>query len=355
MLALTADRIAEHAAAHRLPAVSLVLHGGEPLLAGTDRLAAFAALVRHRVPGHTRVRVTLQTNATLLTAARVRDLARARIAVGVSLDGGRARHNTARVDHAGRPSWPAALRGTRLLAEHAPEAYAGILLVVDPEQDPAEVYTSLLRLRPPPSTCCCRTATGAPRRPASTRRRDRPPAPGRRPRPVRRLARRRLRPLVGRRAQADPGAALRGGDRRPARPAHRHRVARPRPVHRRGRGDRRLPRTDRLAQVGLPRRRRHRTHPRPEHLRRRPHPPRHRRPPVGPRRPRRRLPRLPLLHACGGGHYAHRHRAKAGFGHPSVYCADQQRFLHHVAAALARATGTGPARDPTTAGEGGTR
>ncbi|MBT2882109.1 FxsB family radical SAM/SPASM domain protein, partial [Streptomyces sp. McG6] len=35
VLALTADRIAEHAAAHRLPAVSLVLHGGEPLLAGT--------------------------------------------------------------------------------------------------------------------------------------------------------------------------------------------------------------------------------------------------------------------------------------------------------------------------------
>ncbi|RWZ69076.1 FxsB family radical SAM/SPASM domain protein, partial [Streptomyces albidoflavus] len=61
----------------------------------------------------------------------------------------------------------------------------------------------------------------------------------------------------------------------------------------------------------------------------------------------------PLLHACGGGHYAHRHRAGAGFRHPSVYCADQQRFLHHVAAALARATG--PVRDPTTAGEGGTR
>ncbi|WP_164904586.1 radical SAM protein, partial [Streptomyces albidoflavus] len=149
VLALTADRIAEHAAAHRLPAVSLVLHGGEPLLAGTGRLAAFAGLVRRRVPGHTRVRVTLQTNATLLTAARVRDLARARIAVGVSLDGGRSRHNAARVDHAGRPSWTAALRGTRLLAEHAPEAYAGILLVVDPVQDPAEVYTSLLRLRPP--------------------------------------------------------------------------------------------------------------------------------------------------------------------------------------------------------------
>ncbi|NEE25721.1 FxsB family radical SAM/SPASM domain protein, partial [Streptomyces sp. SID7982] len=40
-------------------------------------------------------------------------------------------------------------RGTRLLAEHAPEAYAGILLVVDPALDPLDVYTSLLELRPP--------------------------------------------------------------------------------------------------------------------------------------------------------------------------------------------------------------
>lgn len=355
VLALTAERIAEHAAAHRLPAVSLVLHGGEPLLAGTDRLAAFAGLVRRRLPAGTRARVTLQTNATLLTAARVRALARARIAVGVSLDGGRARHNTARVDHAGRPSWPAAVRGTRLLAEHAPEAYAGILLVVDPALDPLDVYTSLLELRPPAVDLLLPHGNWSAPPPASTR--PRPPRPGRtrHPRPVRRLAQRRLRPVVGRRAAGDPGTALRGGGGRPARPAGRYRVARPRPVHRRRRRDRRHPRTDRLPQVRLPRRRRHRTGPRPELLRRRPRPPRRRRPPVGPRRPGRRLPRLPLLHACGGGHYAHRHRAGSGFRHPSVYCADQQRFLHHVAAALARATGTGPARDPTTAGEGGTR
>ena len=34
----TAERIAEHAAAHRLPAVSVVLHGGEPLLLSPDRM-----------------------------------------------------------------------------------------------------------------------------------------------------------------------------------------------------------------------------------------------------------------------------------------------------------------------------
>ncbi|MEU9387520.1 DNA cytosine methyltransferase, partial [Streptomyces sp. NPDC048279] len=41
----TADRIAEHARGHGLTAVSLVLHGGEPLLAGVDTLARFTEAV----------------------------------------------------------------------------------------------------------------------------------------------------------------------------------------------------------------------------------------------------------------------------------------------------------------------
>ncbi|MFF8568919.1 FxsB family cyclophane-forming radical SAM/SPASM peptide maturase [Streptomyces albidoflavus] len=356
VLALTADRIAEHAAAHRLPAVSLVLHGGEPLLAGTERLAAFAGLVRRRVPGHTRVRVTLQTNATLLTAARVRDLARARIAVGVSLDGGRARHNTARVDHAGRPSWPAALRGTRLLAEHAPEAYAGILLVVDPAQDPAEVYRSLLRLRPPAVGLLLPHGNWS------------APPPG-------------LHPPPGPPARAGAGAPAPYGDwlaavfdlwwgagRRQTRvrlfeDAVAALLGLPAGSESLGldpftavvvETDGSLEQVDSLksaypgaAATGLTLGRNSfddaLTHPGIAARQ------------SGPAALAADCRACPLLHACGGGHYAHRHRAGAGFGHPTVYCADQQRFLHHVAAALARATGTGPARDPTTAGEGGTR
>ena len=34
----TAERIAEHAASHKLPSVQVILHGGEPLLAGRPRL-----------------------------------------------------------------------------------------------------------------------------------------------------------------------------------------------------------------------------------------------------------------------------------------------------------------------------
>lgn len=34
---------------------------------------------------------------------------------------------------------------------------------------------------------------------------------------------------------------------------------------------------------------------------------------------------------CGGGNYAHRYHADSGFHNPSVYCADLQKVIWHVA------------------------
>ncbi|WP_405723395.1 FxsB family radical SAM/SPASM domain protein [Streptomyces sp. NBC_01537] len=145
---LAAARIAEHAATHGLRRVDLVLHGGEPLLTPADVLAAHVEAVRTALPDGCELHSTLQTNGTLLTPDVLDTLAAARIRVGVSLDGGLPAHNARRPDHAGRTSWPAAAQGLRLLTAR-PETYAGILCVVDPDQDPLETYESLLALRPP--------------------------------------------------------------------------------------------------------------------------------------------------------------------------------------------------------------
>ncbi|MFF4317684.1 FxsB family cyclophane-forming radical SAM/SPASM peptide maturase [Streptomyces sp. NPDC001568] len=146
-----AERIAEHAAAHDLTRVDLVLHGGEPLLGPPATLAAPVEAVRvalaRRSP-RTRVTAAVQTNGTLLTRGRLAALSAAGIRVGVSLDGGLPAHNARRVDHAGRPGFGAAARGLRLLARH-PESYAGVLCVVDVTQDPVETYESLLAFQPP--------------------------------------------------------------------------------------------------------------------------------------------------------------------------------------------------------------
>ena len=44
--------------------------------------------------------------------------------------------------------------------------------------------------------------------------------------------------------------------------------------------------------------------------------------------------RCRLLGACGGGNYAHRYRDGTGFRNRSVYCADLQRYIEHVRAAV---------------------
>ncbi|WP_307865610.1 FxsB family cyclophane-forming radical SAM/SPASM peptide maturase [Streptomyces montanisoli] len=343
----TASRIAEHARAHALPAVALVLHGGEPLLAGAGRLAAFTGLVRERVPAACQVQASVQTNATLLDARRIDTLARHGLRVGVSLDGGLPAHNALRVDHAGRPSWAAAERGVRLLARRAPAAYAGVLTVVDPRTDPVEVYESLLALEPPaldlllphgnwtapppglspgdPDTAGPRTAgpDTAPGRPRPTPYGDWLCAvfdrwfdAGRREVRVR-LFEECLGLLLG-----FPGATESLG----LDPLNSVVVETDGSIEQ---VDSVKSAYDGAAATGLDVFR----HSFDEALR---HPAIAARQ-AGAAALAPACLACPLVTVCGGGHYAHRYRAGAGFGHPSVYCADLERLIRHTAARLAAA------------------
>jgi uncharacterized protein len=66
---LTAGRIAEHAARHDLPFVTVILHGGEPLLAGPELIDYAAGAVRAAMVSGTRVDLRLQSNGLLLDGA----------------------------------------------------------------------------------------------------------------------------------------------------------------------------------------------------------------------------------------------------------------------------------------------
>ncbi|MGW2961772.1 hypothetical protein ACWDGI_25390 [Streptomyces sp. NPDC001220] len=57
-----ARRIGEHATEHGLSAVHVVLHGGEPMLAGIRHMADLLGAVRDGIPAGTDVRFELQTN-----------------------------------------------------------------------------------------------------------------------------------------------------------------------------------------------------------------------------------------------------------------------------------------------------
>ncbi|MFD5820459.1 FxsB family cyclophane-forming radical SAM/SPASM peptide maturase [Streptomyces sp. NPDC127038] len=329
VLERTAARIGEHARAHGTAAVSLVLHGGEPLLAGVDALVRFTGLVRDRVPDGCAVHATVQTNATLLTARRLDVLARHSVRVGISLDGGLPEHNASRTDHAGRPSWPAAARGARLIAARRPEAYAGILTVVDPTTDPVELYESLLALRPPALDLLLphgnwstppphRQGPGTPYGDWLCAVFDRWWRAGRRETRIR-LFEECLALLLGLPAateslglapfdavvvetdgsieQVDSLKSCYEGAARTGLDVFRNSF------------------DQALRHPGVAARQ------------------------TGAAALAARCRACPLLSVCGGGHYAHRYRAGHGFANPSVYCADLQTFIRHVARSL-RAAGT---------------
>jgi uncharacterized protein len=145
-----ADRIGAHAAAHRLSRIEVVLHGGEPLLAGADFLGHSAALLRAAVPAETAVDLAVQTNGVLLDHGMLGVLDKHRIRVGVSVDGVGPAHDRHRRYPDGRPSYQDVERGLRLLTTPAyRHLFGGLLCAIDLEQDPVALYQELRRFDPP--------------------------------------------------------------------------------------------------------------------------------------------------------------------------------------------------------------
>ncbi|MBO4140191.1 FxsB family radical SAM/SPASM domain protein [Micromonospora tulbaghiae] len=139
-----ARRIAEHATAHDLDHLDVVLHGGEPLLAGPRHLGAILQILHDRVPS---VRFELQTNGTLLNDDWLDLFDRFDVRVGVSIDGRPVANDRHRVSHRGRSTSYAAVRGIELL-RNRPHLFAGVLAVVDLHNDPADVHDYLASLGP---------------------------------------------------------------------------------------------------------------------------------------------------------------------------------------------------------------
>jgi uncharacterized protein len=145
-----AARIAEHATRHRLPAVGVVLHGGEPLLLGRPRLREILTALRSVVGAATALDLRMQTNGIRLDEPMAALLLEFGVRVGVSLDGDRAANDLHRRYRNGASSHERTLRGLALLrSPRFRAAYAGILCTIDVRNDPIAVYEALLAQEPP--------------------------------------------------------------------------------------------------------------------------------------------------------------------------------------------------------------
>lgn len=149
----TADRacarIAEHVTTHGIEAIVIVLHGGEPLLAGPELIDHLAGELRRRLPRDVSLDLRIQTNGVRLNVGMLDTLAAHAIRVGVSVDGARPHHDLHRRRSDGRGSHTAVDAGIRLLTSRYPELFAGLLCTVDLRNDPIAVYEALLAYAPP--------------------------------------------------------------------------------------------------------------------------------------------------------------------------------------------------------------
>ncbi|GAA2128759.1 hypothetical protein GCM10009727_19620 [Actinomadura napierensis] len=145
-----AERIAEHARRHALRELELVLHGGEPLLAGAGLIRRAVLGVRGAVGDGVTVTARVQTNGVLLDDAMLSLLGELDVRIGVSLDGGPQEHNRHRVRANGRGSHAEVTAGLwRLRDRRFRRLFSGLLCTIDLRNDPVATYEALIVHAPP--------------------------------------------------------------------------------------------------------------------------------------------------------------------------------------------------------------
>lgn len=129
---------------------SVVLHGGEPLLLGEEKLRLAFKTLRSALPAE-RVPISIQTNGVLITNSLLDLLSEFRVTISVSIDGPRQVHDAFRLTHGGHSSFDQTVQGISLLRQHRDREFlfSGTLSVVNPAYPPDETYEFLKNLGSP--------------------------------------------------------------------------------------------------------------------------------------------------------------------------------------------------------------
>ncbi|WP_217178403.1 radical SAM/SPASM protein FxsB, inactivated metallohydrolase extension form [Streptomyces sp. AC495_CC817] len=149
-LGQVARRLAEYAVESELESVAVILHGGEPLLAGPARLRHMCAELTRVLAPVTTLDLRIHTNGVQLNTRHLEVFREFGVKVGISLDGDRVANDRHRLDRRGRSSYDRVLRAIGLL--RLPEyrdLFQGLLCTVDVANDPVAVHDALTALEPP--------------------------------------------------------------------------------------------------------------------------------------------------------------------------------------------------------------
>jgi uncharacterized protein len=142
----TIRRVSAHCRRHKLPRFVFILHGGEPLLAPMSFYRHFVQTAKAELKD-VEVEFRLQTNGTRITDEWCMLFRELEIGIGISLDGPRLANDRHRVDHKGRGSFDRTMAGWKRAVRHG--LRPGLLMVIDIETDPLEVFDLVKNMNPP--------------------------------------------------------------------------------------------------------------------------------------------------------------------------------------------------------------
>ncbi len=147
-IGLLATRIAEYVDEVDLAEIVVVFHGGEPLLAGVERVVAVGERIRRAVRHATIVNLSMQTNGVLLDVTAVDTLAAAGIGISLSIDGAKPANDRHRITVRGRSSFKATFGALQRLIER-PRTFSGAISVIDTAVPPRDLLEFFDANRPP--------------------------------------------------------------------------------------------------------------------------------------------------------------------------------------------------------------
>ena len=117
-VALLVQRLREFSREYELQRIAIHLHGGEPLLMPKAGFDSICEEIRSNLAPFVDLSMTIQTNGMLIDLEWIEIFNRHGLQVGVSLDGAQAHNDAHRLDHHGRSSYKATVRGLALCQEH---------------------------------------------------------------------------------------------------------------------------------------------------------------------------------------------------------------------------------------------
>jgi uncharacterized protein len=140
-------KIGDYIRAHEgMTRFRIILHGGEPLLAGADRIREITRVFQNAMPANVQLIISMQTNGRQLTEEMLA-LLPSDISIGVSFDGDTRSTGRHRLLPSGESSHQYTIQALKILRAH-PENFGGVLAVIDFRNDPVATYEAIREQEP---------------------------------------------------------------------------------------------------------------------------------------------------------------------------------------------------------------